>query len=123
MKTYRELDVWQGAMNLADLVFDAVEEFPKSQKYVLSDQIQRSAVRVPSNIAEGSGRRSRKEFLQFLYIARGSLMELETQLILAQRRKYVPREDAIKAWELAQEVGRMLNGLIASIQRKATQSA
>lgn len=101
-------------MELADRIYDACELFPKSQLYVLAAQMQRSAISVPSNIAEGCARAGKKEFVQFLYIARGSLAELETQLILAYRRKYVATDAFEMCNTLIRKVGKMLIGLISS---------
>jgi len=85
MKTHRDLDVWKEGMELTVSVYRELEEFPTAEKFGLVDQIKRSAVSIPSNIAEGAARHSSKEFMQFLYIALGSAAELETQLILSQK--------------------------------------
>jgi four helix bundle protein len=82
---YRELIVWQKAMNLVEAVYRMTDEFPKKEIYGLASQIQRAAVSVPSNIAEGQGRSSTREFLHFLSMAQGSLMEVETQITIAER--------------------------------------
>jgi len=80
MTGYEKLNVWQESMNLVTKIYKIVKKLPKEEVYSLSDQIRRSAVSIPSNIAEGSSRNSKKEFMQFLYISLGSLCELETQL-------------------------------------------
>lgn len=98
-------------MRLADSVLNITEKFPVSQRYSLVQQIERSAMSVPSNIAEGSARASKKEFVQFLYIARGSLAELETQLILAYARKYVKKEPYIEFCALIDSINKMLGKL------------
>ncbi len=100
-------------MELAELVYELTKSFPSSESYNLVSQIQRSAVSVPSNIAEGKGRGSDKEFRQFLYIARGSLFELRTQLELARRLKYIDSNKQII--EKIVEVQSMLNTLIQKL--------
>ncbi len=87
VKNYRELVVWQKAMTFVELVYRATRQFPREELYGLTNQLRRAAVSVPSNIAEGQGRFSTREFLSFLSIARGSLREAETQLMIAQRLK------------------------------------
>lgn len=87
---YKDLIAWKKAMDLADLVYDFTEDFPKREIYSLTDQMRRAAVSIPSNIAEGQARHSNREFLHFLRNSRGSLAELETQILIAQRRRYLP---------------------------------
>ncbi len=89
IRTHKDLDVWKEAMNLVKEVYLVAENFPKEETYGLVSQIKRSAVSIPSNIAEGAARNSRKEFIQFLYIALGSLAELETQLLLGQELGFI----------------------------------
>lgn len=85
MKTHRDLDVWNEGIELVVKVYEIIKGFPKEERYGLVEQIKRSAVSIPSNIAEGAARNSKKEFLQFLYISLGSISELETQLIIANK--------------------------------------
>jgi four helix bundle protein len=87
--TYRELIVWQKAINLVEAVYRATKHFPQTELYGLTRQIRRAAVSIPSNIAEGQGRNTTKDFLHFLAVANGSLMELETQIIIARRLNYI----------------------------------
>jgi four helix bundle protein len=115
MAGYRDLKVWQAAMQLATEVYRLSAQFPKYETYGLSSQIQRSAVSVPSNIAEGHGRNSNKEFHHFLGMALGSLSELETQIILAQRLGYLTEEISSPALQTSSEVGKMLKGLQKSL--------
>jgi four helix bundle protein len=89
MKDHKDLDVWKQSMLLAEDVYALTKEFPSEEKYGLSIQIKRAVVSISSNIAEGAGRKGDKEFIQFLYIAMGSLSELETQLILSERLQFV----------------------------------
>ena len=115
MAGYRELKVWRLAMELAEEIYKLCTEFTKHEIYGLTSQLQRAAVSVPSNIAEGQARNSSKELNQFLGIARGSLAELETQIMLAQRLGYLTTEKMNPALEKAEEIGKMLKGLQKSI--------
>jgi four helix bundle protein len=115
---YRQLIVWQKAMDYTVSCYQASDRFPKAQTYRLCDQLQRAAVSIPSNIAEGQGRAHTKEFLYHLSCANGSLFESETQILLAERLGYLPVEIAQEMLALAGEIGRMLNGLRTSLQRK-----
>ena len=89
MRNFRDYDIWQDSMDIVDKIYDAVDNFPKDERFALISQITRSAVSIPSNIAEGSGRSSGKEFARFLEFSLGSAYELETQLIIAEKRKYI----------------------------------
>jgi four helix bundle protein len=105
-------------MELSRFVFKMTAKFPKSEVYGLVSQMRRSSIGIPSNIAEGYGRRSNKEFKQFLAIAYGSALELETQLILSKDFKYVSGADYAKTSSLLQEVLKMLNSIIAKLKQK-----
>jgi four helix bundle protein len=118
LRSYRDLLVWQKAVELAVLIYRLTEGFPKREIYGLASQIRRAGVSVPSNIAEGYGRGSRKEYLQFLSIAQGSLKELETQTILAQRLGYATASQAESILFDSEIVGKMLGGLIRSLRVK-----
>ena len=89
-KPHKNLNLWKSAMDLVLKVYKGTKRFPGSEAYGLINQIRRAAVSIPSNIAEGAGRRTKKEFIQFLFVARGSLSELETQLEIANRLGYFP---------------------------------
>lgn len=117
--SFRDLRVWREAMELTTGVYRATSSFPKHELYGLSQQIRRAAVSVPSNIAEGKGRRSDKEFAQFLFHARGSLLELQTQLLIAEELQYFSDEEGRRLLVMAQGVGRALSGLINSLRDKA----
>lgn len=110
---YRDLVVWQKAIALVTDIYRATQSFPKEELYGLTSQIRRSAVSIPSNIAEGQGRLTRGEFRQFLGIARGSYAELETQLLIANNLGYLSKPDELM--DRLAEVGRMLNGLLSSL--------
>ncbi|MCK9257818.1 MAG: four helix bundle protein [Sulfurospirillaceae bacterium] len=113
---YKDLLVWQESMDLAVKVYELAKKLPKEEIYVLSDQIRRAAVSIPSNIAEGQNRNTPKEFIQFLYIALGSASELETQLLLVQKLNYLSNISE----ELKQtlKIRKMINALIGSVRRK-----
>lgn len=116
VRNYRELIVWQKAMNLVEQVYQASKQFPKEELYGLTSQVRRSAVSIPSNIAEGQARKSTAEFLNFLSIANGSRAEMETQIQLALRLKYVTNDTAQSILSLSEEVNRLLNGLMNSLK-------
>lgn len=116
VRNYRELIVWQKAMDLVELVYQATRQFPKEELYGLTSQVRRSAVSIPSNIAEGQARKSTAEFLNFLSIANGSRAEMETQILLARRLKYVTNDTARQILNLSEEVNRLLNGLMNSLK-------
>ena len=110
--TYADLKVWQRAMDLVYSVYEVTQTFPKHELYGLVSQLRRAAVSIPSNIAEGKGRLTRKDLNLFLCHARGSLHELETQLLIAQHLGYVSQAEAERLAEHCKEVGRMLHGFI-----------
>lgn len=118
VRMYSELIVWQKAMELVQEIYTATKHFPKEEIYGLTSQIRRAAVSVPSNIAEGQGRRSTAEFLHHLSFAYGSLMEVETQILIAGRLNYIEQSEVERLMEKAGEVGRLLNGLSNSLLNK-----
>ena len=114
-RSYRDLVAWQRAMDLVTEIYRATASFPRDELFGLTSQVRRAAVSVPSNIAEGQGRLSHKEFHYFLGLARGSLMEVETQLQIAANLGYLsPKETATLLKDTA-ELGKILNGLLASV--------
>jgi four helix bundle protein len=115
-KTHKDLDVWNRAMDLAAEVYSITGQFPKEELFGLVSQTRRAAVSVPSNIAEGAARSSRKEYIQFLYVALGSLAELETQLLLATRLKFVTNTEVL---DRVEQVRRLLLGLLRFLKRKS----
>ena len=116
LKTYRELTVWQKAMDLVEVIYLLAKQFPKEEIYALGSQIKRAAVSVPSNIAEGYGRSHRGDYLHHLSMARGSLMEVGTQLDIALRLKYLTPESSKQAQALLLEVEKMLTCMIRVLQ-------
>jgi four helix bundle protein len=115
VRHFTDLIVWQKAMDLSEQIYGLTESFPRREMFGLSNQIRRASVSVPSNIAEGQGRSSTDDFLRFLYIARGSLQELETQAILSRRLQFLSEEDSQQLNPRIGEVARILNGLIGSL--------
>jgi len=116
LQTYRDLTVWQKAMDLVTEIYSLTKTFPDDERFGLTSQLRRSVVSIPSNIAEGYVRDHRGDYLRFLSIANGSLKEAETQVILANRLEYITREQSRQVWELMQVVGKLLNGLIRSLK-------
>ncbi|MCL2119414.1 MAG: four helix bundle protein [Planctomycetaceae bacterium] len=116
VKNYRELIVWQKSMELVELVYQATKQFPREELYGLTSQLRRSVVSIPSNIAEGQARKSTLEFLHFLSIARGSRAEMETQIILASRLKYIDDHLSEQILGRSEEISKLLNGLMNSLQ-------
>ena len=110
-RNYRELKVWQKAVDFAVAIYVITDSFPKTELYGLVAQIRRSAVSIASNIAEGSERQSDKEFIRYLNIAKGSLAEVETQILIAQKLNYLNQEQLLLLSHDANEIGKMLNGL------------
>lgn len=115
MKSYKELAVWQRSFTLANAIFKATETFPQQQRFGLAAQMQRAAVSVPSNIAEGFNRKSTKEYIQFLNIALGSLAELETQTLIAQTQNFIKGEKLLSEMD---EIGKMLRVLTQRLKEK-----
>jgi len=125
-QSYRDLRVWHTAMDLVDTIYDLTERFPRKEQYGLSQQIQRAAVSVPSNLAEGQGRgytigkhgERPKEYLRFISIAQGSLAEVQTQLEIAARRGYLTQDELESALRLSVSVRKQLYALRNSLERR-----
>ena len=118
VQSYRDLQVWQQGMDLAEACYRGTRSFPKEERYGAVSQIRRSAASVPANVAEGYGRENRGEYIQFLRIAQGSLKELETHVLLSQRVELGSRESLEPILGRCESVGKMLRALIRSLQRK-----
>lgn len=116
IKTHRDLVVWQAAMDLVEMDYAATSKFPREERYGLTEQVRRSAVSVPCNIAEGTCRNSSRELFHYLGIATGSIGELETQLELPIRFKYLPAD--IEALKQARRVGRLAHALRSAIRKR-----
>lgn len=117
MKSYKELIVWQKSFKLVLEIYRITKKFPKEELYVLTSQIRKCVISISSNIAEGYSRRSRKEYIQFIRIAFGSAIELETQLLIAKELKYLHPNDFKKVNDLLVEVLKMLNQFIKSLEK------
>ena len=113
---YRELVVWQKAMKLTAVIYKLVKKLPKEELYSLSDQMRRAVISIPSNIAEGQGRHTNKDFTHFLIIARGSKSELETQLLVCVEVGYLGEAEILEAMDLLTEIGKMLNSFINKLK-------
>jgi four helix bundle protein len=122
LRSYQELIGWQKAIALVTDVYRLTQSFPKQEAYGLTNQIRRAAVSIPSNIAEGQGRMSRGEFKQFLGHARGSTYELESQVLIARNLDYLSAKEAASLLDRIAELGRILNGLLKSLDREAVTS-
>ena len=116
MRRHKDLDAWKKSMDLVDSIYKVTKSFPKEELYSLTNQMRRAAISVPSNIAEGAARGSKNEFIQFLYISLGSLSELETQAIIANRLGY--STDPNDLLESIKVIRKLINGLIYSLKRK-----
>ena len=115
--SYRDLIAWQKGMELVKAIYDATDSFPQHELYGLVSQLRRAAVSIPSNVAEGQAHYTNREFVRFLRIARGSLAEIETQLLIAQDRGYVSKTATDVLIGQTDELGRVLSGLINSISK------
>ena len=118
IRSYRDLQVWQKAMDLVVASYQLTRRLPRNESFGLVTQIQRAAVSIPANIAEGQGRRHLGDYLHHLSVANGSLMELETHLLLTTRLSYLARGEVEPVLKLAEEVGRMLGGLTQKLRSK-----
>ena len=117
-KSFTDLNVWEKSRQLANLVYDMTKLFPDGEKFGLVLQLRKSAVSIPSNIAEGNGRQHVKDSVHFYYTARGSLYELETQIIIANDQGFIPDEKFIECINLIAECKKLLNGFINYHKRK-----
>ena len=118
LSSYRDLLVWQKSLDLVERVYRLTQRLPQTEIYGLSSQMRRAAVSIPSNIAEGQSRNSTGEFLQALGVAKGSLAELETQLLITTRLTYLAEGDVAATLALCEEISKMLNGLMKSLRSK-----
>jgi four helix bundle protein len=121
---YKDLIAWKKGMELVAIIYDATDGFPSHEQFGLVSQLRRAAVSVPSNIAEGKAHYSNRDFVRFLRHARGSLAEIETQVLIAEQRKYLTDATAAKLSQQLDELGRILSGLINSLKdREGPQDA
>jgi four helix bundle protein len=115
-KHYQDLLVWQKSIDLAEIIYTITRSFPKEEIYGIISQMRRCSVSIASNIAEGQSRNSAPQFIQFLNIAKGSISELETQLVISKRLKFISEQDFNKVQKDLSDIGKMLNGLIKAIK-------
>ena len=115
---HRELDVWKRAIAFVTSVYGATKDFPRAELYGLVSQIRRSAISIPCNIAEGSSRRSTKEYIQFLHVALGSASEIEVHLIISRNLDYLSEETFVDLSQEREALSRMLSGQIRSLKRR-----
>jgi four helix bundle protein len=120
IQCYRDLIAWQKAMDFVVRIYEITVQFPRDELYGLTCQLRRAAVSIPSNIAEGHGRQSTREFVHFLSVAYGSLNEAQTQVMLAQRLGFLQADQCARVLQLSYEVARLINGLSQSLTRKLT---
>lgn len=114
--SYKDLIVWQKSIRLVTEIYRVTEKFPRAETYGLASQMQRAAISIPSNIAEGTGRSTKKDFLQFLHVALGSATELETQLIIACNLEYITEQELARTATDLSEVCKMLHGLMKKLR-------
>ncbi|HLC16456.1 MAG TPA: four helix bundle protein [Thermodesulfovibrionia bacterium] len=115
-RSYRDLIVWQKSMDLVSKIYNFTQSFPKEEMYGITSQMRRAGISVPANIAEGQGRNSKGEFLQFLGIAQGSLAELETLILICQNLAYIQQNNAEELLNDCEEIGRLLAALKRSLR-------
>ena len=120
MRSHHQLHVWQEAMTLVKMVYTATSTFPQSEIYGLTSQMRRASVSIPSNIAEGAARTGTKEFLQFLSISRGSLSELETQILIAKELDYIKNEGEIL--KQIDKIFGLIGGLMNSLRKRSART-
>ncbi|MCH8517810.1 MAG: four helix bundle protein [Cyclobacteriaceae bacterium] len=118
MRTHRDFEAWKKSVDFVASIYDFTKSFPKEETYGLSSQIRRSAVSIPSNIAEGAARKNDKEFIQFLYVALGSAAELETQLIISNKIQISDQGEINVLLESLEEISKMIFGLIKFLKNK-----
>jgi len=123
MNSYRKLEVWKRSYSLAREIYRATEDFPRRELYGMTAQLRRAAVSIPSNIAEGEGRYTRRESIRFLRNSRGSLFELETQLLLSGDFGYLDQKMVLHFLEVTDEIGRMISGLVRYLARKEAEAS
>ena len=118
IESFKDLFVWQKGIELVNDIYKVTNRFPKEELYCLTSQIRRSAISIPTNIAEGWGRGTTKNYIQFLEISRGSLFELNTLMIISYNLKYISKDICVEIENQLNETGRMLNALITKLESK-----
>jgi four helix bundle protein len=122
IKNFKDLDVWNLSIDLVKDIYEITKSFPRDEKFGIVMQMRRSAISIPSNIAEGKTRQHVKEYMQFLYVALGSCSELETQIIICKELKFMQDSSVVKILETVDHISRMLRNLVKSLtdNRKPT---
>ena len=123
IRTHKDLKVWQKSIELVISVYELTKQYPKEELYAITNQIRRCVTSIPANIAEGSGRKNKAEFMQFLYISLGSASELETLLIISEKLHYITSEEYANSSNALNEIIRMTCGLINSLKINNTSAA
>lgn len=118
MKTHKDLDVWKLSIEFVTEIYNLTKDFPKEEQFGLTNQIRRASVSIPSNIAEGGGRRSDKEFLQFLYISMGSIQEIDTQLLISLNLNYLTKSEYEILLTKLDQISKMISGLIKFVKER-----
>lgn len=118
MKTHKDLDVWKLSIEFVTEIYNLTKDFPKEEQFGLTNQIRRASVSIPSNIAEGAGRRSDKEFLQFLYISMGSIQEIDTQLLISLNLSYLMKSEYEILLTKLDQISKMISGLIKFVKER-----
>lgn len=121
VRDYRDLIVWQKAMDLVEAIYRATAAFPREEIYGLTSQLRRAAVSIPSNIAEGNGRNTTRDYLHFLGMAYGSVKEVETQVLIAERLRYVDSSHSNSLVQMTIEIARLISGLVNSLNKRNPQ--
>ena len=117
-KPHKKLDAWKESINLVILIYELTRQFPKNEIFGLISQLRRAVISIPGNIAEGAARQTRREFVQFLYIARGSLSEADTYIEIARRLGYIEKGSLAMVEQKLIDVDKIITGLIRSLKRK-----
>ncbi|MDO9256272.1 MAG: four helix bundle protein [Bacteroidales bacterium] len=118
IESFKDLFVWQKGIELVNDIYKATKKFPKDELYCLTSQIRRAAISIPANIAEGWGRGTTKNYIQFLEISRGSLFELNTLIIISHNQEYIRKETCDEIENKLNEIGKMLNAMITKLESK-----
>lgn len=118
MRTHKDLDVWKLSIEFVTEIYNLTKDFPKEEQFGLTNQIRRASVSIPSNIAEGAGRRSDKEFLQFLYISMGSIQEIDTQLLISLNLNYLTKSEYEILLTKLDQISKMISGLIKFVKER-----
>ena len=122
MKTHKDLDIWKLGIELVEEIYKLCENYPNDERFGIVSQLKRAAISIPSNIAEGSARNSQKEFIQFCYISLGSLSEIETQLIISEKLKFLPQENLKKVLLNIETLRKKLLNFIKYLKRKTYET-